>query len=152
MLYEAVYWRDDGAEERPPLDALLSHPEYAGCVHGWGRVGDVAVVALDRGDEPVGAAWYRRSDGADAEGAAPRGFFASAVPIACMGVYPEFRARRVGELLLGSLLARARADGEKGLSTHADRDDPIIRLLAKVGFEVAIERDDSMTMVIAFDE
>ena len=27
MLYEAVNWRDDGAEERPPLEELLANPE-----------------------------------------------------------------------------------------------------------------------------
>ena len=59
MLYEAVNWRDDGAEERPPLDEMLAQPELRRYVEGWGRVGDVAIVALDRRDEPVGGAWYR---------------------------------------------------------------------------------------------
>lgn len=152
MLYEAVYWRDDGAEERPSLDALLTDPEFASSVQGWGREGDVAVLALDRGDEPVGAAWYRRHEGSNGGAASPRGFFASDIPIVCVGVYPEFRARGVSELLLGSLVVRARADGLKGLSTHVDRDDPMTRLFAKVGFEVAIGGGDDTTMVITFDE
>ena len=55
MLYEAVNWFDDGAEERPPLDAVLARPENARYVAGWGRPGDVALCALDGRDEPVGA-------------------------------------------------------------------------------------------------
>ena len=66
MLYEVVNWRDDGAEERPPLDELLERPEIRRYVEDWGRIGDVAIVALDRLDEPVGAAWFRQftADGA----------------------------------------------------------------------------------------
>ena len=59
MLYEAVNWRDDGAEERPALEEQLAQPELRRYVEGWGRKGDLAVVALDRVDEPIGAAWYR---------------------------------------------------------------------------------------------
>ena len=67
MLYEAVNWHDDGAEERPPLDEVLASPENARYVEHWGRPGDVVFFALDRRDEPVAAAWYRRFP-ADAPG------------------------------------------------------------------------------------
>ena len=46
MLYEAVYWRDDGRDERPPLESLLNDPHHAAYVEGWGRPGDTAVIAL----------------------------------------------------------------------------------------------------------
>ena len=39
MLYEAVNWRDDGAEERPPLDELLADPRSRRYVEDWGRIG-----------------------------------------------------------------------------------------------------------------
>ena len=65
MLYEAVNWFDDGAEERPPLDVVLARPENARYIAGWGRTGDVALCALDRRDEPVGAAWYRHFSAAE---------------------------------------------------------------------------------------
>src|SRR4029078_772006 len=56
MLYEAVNWRDDGAEERPPFDEMLTQPELRRYVEGWGRVGDVAIVAVDRCDATLSAA------------------------------------------------------------------------------------------------
>jgi GNAT superfamily N-acetyltransferase len=124
ILYEAVYWRDDGAEERPSLEALLAMPEHARFVEGWGRPGDVAVLVLDRRDEPVGAAWYR-CFGAPGDGVADM----------TIAVYGEFRRQGVGSLLLGALLARSSAYGERALRVKIDHDNPGRRFLARNGFE-----------------
>jgi GNAT superfamily N-acetyltransferase len=118
MCYEIAYWRDDGAEQRPPLDALIADPQHARFVEGWGRPGDLAVLALDRRDEPVGAAWCRRFDTCEMR----------------IAVYPEFRRSGVGSLLLGSLEARARAAGEPCVVTHAAPDNPAHGVLVKRGF------------------
>lgn len=144
MLYEAVYWRDDGADERPPLDAMLTQPEIARYVDDWGRPGDVAVTALDRGDEPVGAAWYRRFTAV----APGYGYVGADIPELAIAVYPEFRGQRVGSLLLGALLARARRDGEHAISLSVNRDNPSKRLYARHGFEVVAESADALTMVL----
>jgi ribosomal protein S18 acetylase RimI-like enzyme len=144
MLYEAVNWYDDGAEERPTLDATLAVPQNARYVEGWGRPCDVAFCALDRGDEPVGAAWYRRFT-ADAPG---YGYVADDVPEIAIGVYPEFRGQRVGSLLLGALVARAARDGERALCLSVNRNNPARRLYARNGFEVAAEQDSTYTMVL----
>src|SRR3954468_3195045 len=111
MLYEAVNWYDDGAEERPSMDTVLSDPHNARYIDGWGRPGDVALCALDRRDEPVGAAWYRRFSAAEPG----YGYVADDVPELAIGVYPEFRRQRVGSLVLGALMARARRDGERAV-------------------------------------
>ncbi len=96
MLYEALNWHDGGAEARPPLDGVLSKSENARYVADWGRAGDVALCALDRRDEPVGAAWYRRFSA----GAPGYGYVADDVPELAIAVYPEFRRQHVGSLLL----------------------------------------------------
>ncbi len=153
MLYEAVNWRDDGAEERPPLDELLAHPVLRRYVDGWGRKGDLAVVALDRLDEPIGAAWCRLFD-ADAPG---YGFVAPDVPELSIGVYPECRGQRVGSLLLSSLVMRARADGFRAISLSVAAGNPARRLYARHGFEVANDLGndaparESITMVLDLD-
>jgi GNAT superfamily N-acetyltransferase len=144
MLYEAVNWYDDGAEERPTLAATLAVPENARYIDAWGRPGDVAFCALDRRDEPVGAAWYRRFR-ADAPG---YGYVADDVPEIAIGVYPEFRGQRVGSLLLGALIARAARDGERALCLSVNRDNPARRLYARNGFEVAAEQDATYSMVL----
>ncbi len=144
MLYEAVYWHDDGAEERPPLEGLLANDETARYVAGWGRPGDIALCALDRRDEPVGAAWYRRFS-ASAPG---YGFVADDIPELAIAVYPEFRGEHVGILLLGALTARAGRDGERGLSLSVHRENPARSLYARLGFEVVAEPGDALTMLL----
>ena len=53
MLHHAYYWKERAPDAGPGPVALY--------VKAWGRVGDTAVIALDRGF-PVGAAWYRLFD------------------------------------------------------------------------------------------
>lgn len=144
MLYEAVNWHDDGAEERPPFDEMLTHAELRRYVEGWGRVGDAAIVALDRRDEPVGAAWYRVFT-ADEAG---YGFVDTATPELSIALYPECRRQHVGALLLGTLLQHARTNGFAALSLSVARENPARRLYARHGFEVASEHGDALTMVV----
>lgn len=132
MLYEIAYWHDDGEEERPPLEKLLTEPVHARFVEGWGRTGDVAVLALDRRDEPIGAAWCRR-------------FTATEMRIA---VFPEFRRQGVGSLLLGSLLARARAGGEAALEVEVVPDNPARRFLGARGFTDTADRPSVLVCVL----
>jgi ribosomal protein S18 acetylase RimI-like enzyme len=143
MLYEAVNWFDDGAEERPPMDAVLAVPQNARYVEDWGRPGDVALYALDPRDEPVGAAWYRTFT-ASAPG---YGYVADDVPELSIGVYPEFRGQHVGTLLLGALVARAERDRVRALSLSVNRNNPAKRLYARLGFEVVAENADTLTML-----
>jgi ribosomal protein S18 acetylase RimI-like enzyme len=146
MLYEAVNWRDDGAEERPAFEEQLAQPELRRYVEGWGRKGDVAVVALDRVDEPIGAAWYRMFDTDEAG----YGFVAPDVPELSIAVYPECRGQRVGTLLLATLVTRAQAEGHRAISLSVAAENPAVRLYARQGFEVAPagNGDGSVTMVL----
>jgi ribosomal protein S18 acetylase RimI-like enzyme len=149
MLYEAVNWRDDGAEERPPLEELLAKPELRRYVEGWGRKGDAAIVALDRLEEPVGAAWYRVFEAAEPG----YGFVAPDVPELSIAVYPECRGQHVGGLLLGALLSRARSDRYRAISLSVAEENPARRLYARQGFEVATptgqtEPGGSLTMIL----
>jgi [ribosomal protein S18]-alanine N-acetyltransferase len=137
MLYEVVYWRDDGAEERPPLDELLERPELRRYVDNWGRIGDGAIVALDRLNEPIGAVWYRLFSATEPG----FGFVAADVPELAMAVYPECRGQRVGSLLLGTLVSRARAAGSPSISVSIAVENPARRLFARQGFEVVPRAD-----------
>jgi len=149
MLYEAVNWRDDGAEERPPLEELFATPELRRYVEAWGRKGDAAIVALDRLEEPVGAAWFRLFEAAEPG----YGFVAPDVPELSIAVYPECRGQHVGGLLLGAILSRARSDGYRAISLSVAEENPARRLYAKQGFEVAApsgrtEPGGSLTMIL----
>jgi len=147
MLYEAVNWRDDGAEERPVFEEQLAQPELRRYVEAWGRKGDLAIVALDRVDEPVGAAWCRLFT-AEEPG---YGFVAPGVPEVSIAVYPECRGQGVGSLLLSSLVTRARTEGYRALSLSVASENRARRLYVRVGFEVesgAENGSDSITMLL----
>ena len=127
MLYEAVNWRDDGAEERPPFDEMMARPELSRYLEGWGRVGDAAIVALDRRDEPVGGAWYRLFP-ADEPG---YGFVDQSTPELSIAMYPECRGRHVGALLLGTLLQHARSEGFSAISLSVACENPAWLMFSK---------------------
>ena len=52
------------------------------------------------------------------------GFVADDVPELSIAVYPECRGQRVGSLLLGTLVSRARADGYRAISLSVAGDEP----------------------------
>jgi ribosomal protein S18 acetylase RimI-like enzyme len=148
MLYEAVNWYDDGAEERPSLDSMLAEPRNARYVERWGRPADLAVVAIDRQEEPIGAAWCRAFP-AHAPG---YGFVAPDIPELAIAVYPEFRGAGVGSLLLGALLAHASAAGVPGVSLSVARSNRARHLYLRYGFAVVGGDGSSDTMLLRFVE
>ena len=146
MLYEAAFWRDTGEAERPVLDDARAERWFARYVEGWGRPGDTGLMVLDRNDEPVGAAWYRTFPADDAG----FGFVAPDIPEVSIAVYPECRGLGLGSLLLGALIARARADGVRALSLSVALDNPARRLYVRSGFvDQGAADGGSQTMVLS---
>jgi ribosomal protein S18 acetylase RimI-like enzyme len=134
MLHHAFYARESTftGEEEPVYRYVI----------GWGREGDAGVIALDEGF-PVGAAWYRLFS-ADEPG---YGFVAEGTPELAIAVVPSRRGRGIGELLLSSLLERAKADGYGQVSLSVERHNPALRLYEKHGFRVVREAGNSYAMV-----
>jgi ribosomal protein S18 acetylase RimI-like enzyme len=119
MLYEAFAWRP-GAPSPPP-DEVLARPELARYFEGWGRPGDLGVIA----GSDVGAAWVRLFT-KDDHG---YGFVAPHVPELAIGVTKGARGRGVGTALLEALLSRI---GPVSLSVETD--NPAVRLYERFGF------------------
>jgi GNAT superfamily N-acetyltransferase len=140
MLYEAAFWRP--GTPRPPLDEALAAPALARYLDRFGRPGDTGVVAFDRHDRPVGAAWYRRFS--------PRepgyGFVDGATPELTIAVRPEARGTGVGGRLLDALVGRAREQGLAGLSLSVADGNPARRLYERHGFEVVAVHEGATTM------
>jgi ribosomal protein S18 acetylase RimI-like enzyme len=133
MLTHAYHWRVAGLETPIPLSRY---------VDGWGRPGDVAVVAAE-GANRVGAAWFRRF-GAAAPG---YGFVDEATPELTIAVVPSRRRHGVGQELLDALLGRARAEGVGALSLSVQKDSAAVAFYERNGFERVGERDGALTMV-----
>jgi ribosomal protein S18 acetylase RimI-like enzyme len=135
MLYEASYAADDGV---PDAAALRGHPVLARYVEGWGRRGDLGVVASDDDTgQPVGAAWVRLLTG-DEGG---YGYVDDATPELAIAVHPNERGRGVGERMLRELLAFADAAGFRAVSLSVRADNPALRLYERVGFQVVRRTD-----------
>ena len=134
MLHHAFYARESTftGEEEPAYRYVI----------GWGREGDAGVIALDDGF-PVGAAWYRLFS-ADEPG---YGFVDEGTPELAIAVVPSRRGRGIGELMLSSLLERARTDGYRQVSLSVERQNPALRLYEKHGFRVVREGGNSYAMV-----
>src|SRR3954452_11863943 len=61
MLFYAANMAEDGATSS---SVARSHPYLAEFVEGWGRLGDLGVVAINSADgHALGAAWLRRLSG-----------------------------------------------------------------------------------------
>jgi ribosomal protein S18 acetylase RimI-like enzyme len=137
MLVEAAH---DAAGVRPSLTSMLAAPRIARYVAGWGRDGDVALVAEGAG--PLGAAWYRLFT-AEEPGF---GFIDDETPELSIAVVPERRGEGIGSALLGALVERAREDGHGALSLSVSPNNPAASLYVRLGFVRVESRDEHWTM------
>jgi GNAT superfamily N-acetyltransferase len=135
MLHHAYYWKERAPDSGPGPVALY--------VKAWGRPGDTAVIALDKGF-PVGAAWYRLFD-RERPG---YGFVDEQTPELAIAVVPNARGKGIGSALLDALLERARDEGHARISLSVDRaNSGAIELYERHGFAPVGDDGDSKTML-----
>jgi len=129
MLFYAANMTEDGATS---ADAARSHPYLAEYVEGWGRMGDLGVVAISSADgHALGAAWLRQLSGREKRYAA----VADNVPELAIAVAPTAIGQGIGGALLGALLDLARGQhAAVALSVRAS--NPARRLYERHGFVV----------------
>ena len=104
--------------EAPPDPAILREPHFAAVTEGWGRIGDVAMVAIDRaaGDRPAGAAWVRLYT----RDRPTYGYIADDIPALAVAVSAARRGRGIGTRLMEALITEARRLGYAAISLSVD--------------------------------
>jgi [ribosomal protein S18]-alanine N-acetyltransferase len=132
MLYEAAF---PPGVPRPDRDEALVDPRLARWLVGWGRRGDLGVVAVD-GSRRRGAAWCRLFDDAEVR---QRGLIDEKTPELVIAVEPDSRGRGIGGEMLGVLLQRAKDAGFAGISLGVGETNPAVQLYRRHGFR---ELDD----------
>jgi GNAT superfamily N-acetyltransferase len=132
MLRHAFYWRSSTGVEDASLWRYVS---------GWGRRGDMAVIALE-GGFPIGAAWFRLFS-RDEPGF---GFVDEQTPEVAIAVVPSRRGRGTGHELLEALIEAAREQGYGALSLSVAADSPAMHVFEKQGFQSVEQTDGSWTM------
>jgi ribosomal protein S18 acetylase RimI-like enzyme len=142
VLWEMLYLALHVPEGQPPFPReVLQAPGIRHYVEGWGRPGDMGVLALD-GETPVGAAWLRLLTGED------RGFgyVDDETPELSIAVMPEYRGRGIGSEMLRRLLEIA-GSRYTAVSLSVSADNPARRLYERFGFRVVRDDGSSLTMV-----
>ncbi|HEY6607804.1 MAG TPA: GNAT family N-acetyltransferase [Candidatus Limnocylindria bacterium] len=127
MLYAALAWRPGVA--LPPIEWVLAHPQVSVFHAGWGRPGDVGLVA-EEGGRLVGLVWYRLFS-EDSHG---EGFVDAETPELAIAVADGHRGRGIGRRLMEAAGERARSDGIPRLSLSVDEGNPAKRLYTAVGY------------------
>jgi ribosomal protein S18 acetylase RimI-like enzyme len=140
MLYEAAFWR--GTSGAPPLDEALERPDLAVYLAGWGRFGDVGLIARV-GGEPAGAVWVRRFR-EDVHG---YGYVDEPTPELTIGVGRDRRGLGLGRCLLTAMLVGLRLRGVENVSLSVEDDNPARRLYERLQFVPWATADGATTMV-----
>ena len=140
-------FRNARTEDEPLLWLMLTHaaqmgpggelyvpiakadPDLRGHVEGWGRIGDVGIIALDSEGREVGAAWVRLGD----EGRYRFKYSDERIPELAIAVDPTRRGCGVGTAMLDRLLDLCRSQFP-GVLLSVREDNPAILLYRRAGF------------------
>jgi RimJ/RimL family protein N-acetyltransferase len=139
-LFEAVSWNPERV--LPPYEVTIEHPELARYHRGWGRRGDLGVIAAD-GDEVVGAAICRLfSD--DDHG---HGYVDDSTPEVTVAVAESHRRSGLGLQLVAELEGAAHAAGFERLSVSIDPGNPSQRIAERLGYHELSRDEGGIRMV-----
>lgn len=128
MLFYAANMAEDGATSG---DDARTHPYLAKYVRGWGRAGDLGVVAEDEEGQPLGAAWVRLLAGAEKNYPA----IDNDVPELAIAVLPRYIGQGLGGWLLARLLEAAKPI-HPAVVLSVREANPARRLYDRLGFVV----------------
>ena len=144
MLYQSIFIVEG---EVKPLRDILNQPDIIKYLCSWGRRGDIALIATDLNDNPIGAIWIRLFD----ETNKTYGYIDENTPVLSMALLSEYRGKGIGTVLLKEMIRTANDLGFKSLSLRVDPKNPALRLYEKQGFVKVGINGTSWDMLTTFD-
>jgi GNAT superfamily N-acetyltransferase len=121
------------AESGEPIQQALVDKQLTKYWRGWGRPGDLGVVAVRELDAlPVCCAWLRQLPAGD------DAFIADGVLELALGTIASERGRGIGAQTLARLIEDCRGRAS-GLSLSVRADNPAVRLYRRLGFQTRNE-------------
>ena len=140
FLLQCINW----SHSSPELDASVieADDQLAAYIDGWGRDGDIAVIAWDDDQQPVGAAWCRLLS--DPPG---YGWVADDIPEVSIAVAPDAQGKGVGRQLLHTLCRLAAVSGHPALSLSVSDGNMSKHLCTQLGFSDIGRSGDSDVML-----
>jgi GNAT superfamily N-acetyltransferase len=132
LLTHAYNWHVNVLETEVPIGRY---------VDGWGRPGDTALLAVERGHR-IGAGWFRLFR----ESAPGYGFVDELTPELTVVVVPSRQGEGIGQLLLAGLVDRAQAEAYRALSFSVEEANPEVDVYAAAGFEQVGASGRAVTM------
>lgn len=146
LLWAMLGWASQPDGPPRTSDELRSTPELARYVAGWGRAGDVGLVAVDEATgDAIGAAWYRTFT-TDEPG---YGFVDDATPEIAIALAETGRGRGLGHQLIDGLLAEAHAAGVAQLCLSVRTTNvPAVRVYEDCGFAAVRTEPDGLHLTM----
>jgi ribosomal protein S18 acetylase RimI-like enzyme len=141
-LLHVALWDPPPAPPRPR--AVLDDPRVRIYAEGWGRSGDVGVVAELPDATPIGACWMRLLR--EGQGLA---FIDEATPQLGIALFPSFQHRGYGGPLMHAALVAAAEAGYRQVSLTVHPENPALRLYERCGFRRAGLRGTYVLMTVA---
>ncbi len=131
MLTYAATMPGDGTAN---IAAAQADPFLRKYVDGWGRAGDLGVLAVDAMGEAVGAAWVRLLE----HSYHTRAYAAENIPELAIGVRLAQRGEGVGTRLMEALLTACRGY-YPAIVLSVRRSNPALHLYERLGFVAVAE-------------
>jgi GNAT superfamily N-acetyltransferase len=139
-LFEAVAWNPE--RPLPPFEFTIEHPELARYHRGWGRRGDLGVIATD-GPDVVGVALCRLFTDDDHG----HGYVDDATPEVTIAVAESHRRSGLGTRLVEELERAARDAGFGRMSVSIDVGNPSLRIAERLGYQELSRDEGGIRMV-----
>lgn len=121
------------AAQETSVRAVVENPGTARYVEGWGRDGDLGVVAVSDDGELLGAAWARLLKGDNAG----YGYVDDETPELAIAVRSKARGAGIGACLISQLLESAKPR-YRAVSLSVRSDNPALNLYERVGFQAVV--------------